>query len=163
MGITRKIIGWLPIAGILLAGLAVFEWVDYHTKGSTPLLGINPRCIASSFGHCFSLDTSIMSWDATLATWLARGGWYLMLLGGIVAGVIILAGAIAGIVLLAQVAATPRQERLSRLADNRRLSLITFGLLGLPLIGLVAALMWAQLEIIAALLITETLAHGPDR
>ena len=153
MGITRKFVSWLPSVCVFLTMVAAFDWVDYHTKGSTPLWGINPRCIDSSFGRCWKLNTNNMPWDATAATWLASDGWYLMLLCCIVAGAFILVGAIEGLVLLVQVAASPHQERLSRIADNRRLSSITIGLFGSFLIGLVGTLLWAQWEIVAILLI----------
>lgn len=153
MGTIRKFVGWLPYVGGFLAFIAAIEWVEYHTtKGNSPIWGRNPRCIDQS-GYCFNLDTSNMSWDATLATWLSVGGWYLFMAFMFAVAVYLLAGAIAGIGLLTQVARTPPQERLSLIANNRRLEFIALGLLGLLLVGVVALLLWTQFVLVAVLLI----------
>jgi hypothetical protein len=149
MGITRKVVSWLPYVGGFLTMVAAFDWVDYHTKGSTPLWGINPRCIDSSLGYCWKLDPNNMPWGATLATWLGQGVWYVassLVVAGAAAAV---AGAMSGLLLLTRVAASSRQERLSRLADSPRLGLETWGLAWLLVCGIASALFWADMQITA--------------
>jgi hypothetical protein len=73
----RRIAGDVLFFGIpLAAGIALFEWVDYHVKGKSALFGINPRCIDYAVGYCFKLDTANMPWDATAAVWLSQAFWY---------------------------------------------------------------------------------------
>ena len=115
----------------------------------------------SLFGSGSKLVTSNMPRDATLATLLGQGVWYLLLLGPAVFCGMILFGAICAAVLLAQVASCPHQERLSRLADNRWLPWATIGVTGLLLIGPVAGLWFARMYSMASLL---SLCRGcPDR
>jgi hypothetical protein len=64
---------------IALGIVAVFDWIDYHVKGKSTFIGINPRCTDQFGGHCFKLDTTDLPWDATAARWLDQWIWLFMI------------------------------------------------------------------------------------
>jgi hypothetical protein len=122
MGIRRNLVGRLAA---ILAGVgvvALFHWTDYYVKGMSPIWEINPRCIEHIGGYCRKLDTSNMPRQATLALWLERAIWYLMIAFMAGGATVILCGVVVGVILLAKTTVTPRgaePDRLSQLANSR--------------------------------------------
>src|SRR5262249_9185033 len=97
MGILRKTGSWLIFSAVIAAGNMGFDWVDYHVKGKAPIWGLNPRCIEQFYGDCRKLDTTNMTWDATIAVWLDRGVWFLIIAFMVLGGVTLLISAVIGV------------------------------------------------------------------
>jgi hypothetical protein len=150
---VRKLVAGIPVAGFFVLAILLFDWIEYHTRGSTGLLGINPRCLSSSGSFCLKLDIDNLSWDAALATWLSVAGWYLAVAFIALMAVYMMAGAMAGLGFAIHVVRSPPAKRLLLIANNRQLESMSFGLLGLILAGFVALLLWAQLTLVAILLL----------
>jgi hypothetical protein len=71
----------MPVVLSLAAAIAAFDWIDYHVKGRSTFLGLNPRCTDQFLGDCYKLDRTNLSWDAQIAVWLDQ-----VLLWGAVGG-----------------------------------------------------------------------------
>jgi hypothetical protein len=63
------VLAYVAAFGVAIAG---WEWIEYHANGKS-IWGLNPRCAESFLGYCFKLDSTDLSWSATIATWIHKG------------------------------------------------------------------------------------------
>jgi hypothetical protein len=153
MSRIRKLAGALAWVAFLAVVFVLFQWTDYHSKGTSGIFGINPRCTHQSGGHCFKLDTTNLTWDATAALWLDQAILVGMIGGAVIFIVVTLVG--AGL-LVTSVVIFPRDREaamLSRLADSRWLFLGAWGFGWIVTGVIVLALLWAELPKLGALAI----------
>jgi hypothetical protein len=85
-----RLVDWFPVVLVAVIGIAIFDWTDYHVRGASAFIGINPRCIDQFGGTCFKLDAANPPWDATAAIWLDQA-FRLLSIAGVVIGICALA------------------------------------------------------------------------
>jgi hypothetical protein len=152
MAAFRKLLHVLPWIALPAAGIGVFDWIDYHVKGKSGFFGVNPRCLDQIGWYCHKLDTTNLSWAATVATWLNS----VLLVVTIGGALIAAASAAVCAVLLVVSISSPKVRQtglMSRLADSPWLQSGTWGIGCVLTAMVVLALHWAELPRLAALAI----------
>jgi hypothetical protein len=70
----------LVLALFFVAVIAAFDWTDYHARGNSAFIGVNPRCAIQFNNYCFKIEnTTNLPWHATVALWLGQGLWFFVI------------------------------------------------------------------------------------